>query len=373
MAPAKLSPADKQALIERFRKTTDPIAALAEQFGVSVSTVSRILRGSFPPKEYEQLRERRSKSAESPAEAPDAEAVAPAAVSLSEATPVGAADLTSEPDVETAAETAPTTESESTSAGRRRRRRSTAATAAETGASEETDNPQLADEVSTPSPESADSVTVTTAAEPAPTPTDLPTPTTDRPRPILKTAAVDTANPAAESTELPDEDELVETASTPAIDLELTADDLRGGGAAIEDADEFGEDDSEEDELAFDEEELGAEGESDRTEAPATLELLPLGIAPLPRTSYVVVDRTADLVTCSLTTLTELGTVEADHAEAQALPLFDNPRTAKRFCKRNQRVIKLPDSQILLKTTRWLQAKGIHCLLIDGQVYALDR
>jgi hypothetical protein len=34
-------------------------------------------------------------------------------------------------------------------------------------------------------------------------------------------------------------------------------------------------------------------------------------------------------------------------------------------------VIKLPDAQVLQKTSSHLQAKGITRLLIDGQVYAL--
>jgi hypothetical protein len=36
-------------------------------------------------------------------------------------------------------------------------------------------------------------------------------------------------------------------------------------------------------------------------------------------------------------------------------------------------VIKLPDGRVLAKTSHWLQAKGIQRLLLDGQVYALDR
>lgn len=374
MAPAKLSPADKQALIERFRTTTAPVAALAEQFGVSVSTVSRILRGSFSPEEYEQLRDRRGRLTETAA--PDASAVAidPLPVAADPVTPDPIADPDPDPVDAIAAETP------SASGGRRRRRRSTAPSTevTETTPTELPSEPEaisVSTPVSVPPAVEAPEQVVAEELPAEPTPVVEPPTASERPRPILKTAVTEAAiAPETESESEPEPSTAAtQTVSDSAVDLELTADDLRGSVAAIEDADEFGEDESEEDELVFEEEEVGSEPESDRTEPTATLELLPLGVAPLPRTSYVVVDRTADLVTCSLTTLAELGTVEADHAETQALPLFDNPRTAKRFCKRNQRVIKLPDSQVLLKTTRWLQAKGIHCLLIDGQVYALDR
>lgn len=365
MAPAKLSPADKKALIERFRTTTAPIAALAEQFGVSVSTVSRILRGSFPPKEYEQLREQRSRLTED-AE-PQVAAVEPEPTATIQQ-PVAEPSVEAIATVVAASSVAPEAAAiapDSTSfSGRRRRRRTTA----EVDATDQ--QLELTAPVTNPEPENA-------ALEQEPEAIAKPILSTDKPRPVLKSAVVEAAPVVAPES---NETETVAEVATSAIkdaeaaELELTAEDLRGGGTAIEDADEFGDDDETEDEeLAFSDDDLRAEDDDELTETTATLELLPLGIAPLPRTSYVVVDRTADLVTCSLTTLTELGTVEADHAETQALPLFDNPRTAKRFCKRNQRVIKVPDSQLLLKTTRWLQAKGIHCLLIDGQVYALDR
>jgi hypothetical protein len=56
---------------------------------------------------------------------------------------------------------------------------------------------------------------------------------------------------------------------------------------------------------------------------------------------------------------------------SQTLPIFDNHRVARRFSRRNQRVIKVPDGQLLTKAQVYLQAKGIKHLLIDGHVYSL--
>jgi len=44
---------------------------------------------------------------------------------------------------------------------------------------------------------------------------------------------------------------------------------------------------------------------------------------------------------------------------------------AKRFMRRMQRVVKIPDGRVFLKVGSYLQAKGITRLLIDGQVYSL--
>jgi hypothetical protein len=100
--------------------------------------------------------------------------------------------------------------------------------------------------------------------------------------------------------------------------------------------------------------------------------VLPLAEAALPKTCYLVVDRSAELIARPLRDFADLGSLPEAEVQARTLPVFDNHRVAKRFSNpRTQRVIKLPDSRILQKTSPHLQAKGITHLLIDGQVYAL--
>jgi hypothetical protein len=92
---------------------------------------------------------------------------------------------------------------------------------------------------------------------------------------------------------------------------------------------------------------------------------------------YIVIDRMAELVTCPLQEFRDLGELPPEEESQETLPVFDNHRIAQRFSRRNpkknQRVIKLPDGRVLAKTSHWLRAKGIQRLLLDGQVYALDR
>lgn len=93
--------------------------------------------------------------------------------------------------------------------------------------------------------------------------------------------------------------------------------------------------------------------------------------AVLPKTCYLVVDKFTELVTRPLIAFGELGQIPVEESQEKTLPVFDNHRVAHRFSARNQRVLKVPDGRMLQKTTVYLQAKGITRLLIDGQVYKL--
>lgn len=102
------------------------------------------------------------------------------------------------------------------------------------------------------------------------------------------------------------------------------------------------------------------------------VQIYPFADADLPRTCYLVIDRSAELITLPLQEFGELGDLPSAELSENTLPVFDNHRVAKRFAnRRTQRIVKIPDSQILRKTMPYLQSKGITRLLIDGQVYSL--
>jgi transposase-like protein len=137
-------------------------------------------------------------------------------------------------------------------------------------------------------------------------------------------------------------------------------------------------DDEEEDDDDFDEEEDDDDGD-DRDlpaihlEAQAGMTIRPFHEAALPRVCYLVIDRAAELVAPPLREFAELGSLTAQEADVKTLPVFDNHRVAKRFSNsRTHRVIKVPDSQIVNKTVQYLVAKGITRMLLDGQVYSLN-
>lgn len=102
-----------------------------------------------------------------------------------------------------------------------------------------------------------------------------------------------------------------------------------------------------------------------------SIQVLPFAEAIFPKTCYLVVDRSAELITCPLKAFGDLGTIPEDEVDAKTLPIFDNHRIARRFSHRTQRIVKVPNSNILKKTCDQLLAKGITRLLISGHVYSL--
>lgn len=55
MTPSKLSEFDKQVIVDLYRRSSETTASLAERYGVSTSTVSRVLRNALNSGEYETL------------------------------------------------------------------------------------------------------------------------------------------------------------------------------------------------------------------------------------------------------------------------------------------------------------------------------
>ena len=134
------------------------------------------------------------------------------------------------------------------------------------------------------------------------------------------------------------------------------------------DDDELDEED--EDEFAGDEDEmLLAVAVTEQRMQPVSCQ--PLKDAPLPASVYMLVDKTVELEARPLKEFPELGLLPPEEEELQALQLFVNPRQAKRHCGRSQRVIKIPDTRIFVRTANHLLAQGISRLVIENSLYSL--
>ncbi|NJM75693.1 MAG: hypothetical protein HC852_07810 [Acaryochloridaceae cyanobacterium RU_4_10] len=137
------------------------------------------------------------------------------------------------------------------------------------------------------------------------------------------------------------------------------------------------EEDVEDEDDEFDEDDEDLEGfeHSDKVlhlQPEGILEVMPLSEAVLPKTCYLVIDRTAELVTRPLKDFGELGQIPAHEIQSRTLPIFDNHRIARRFSHRTQRIIKVPNSSMIRATCTQLSAKGITRLLVNGRIYALQ-
>ncbi|MCX5931302.1 MAG: helix-turn-helix domain-containing protein [Cyanobacteria bacterium] len=171
------------------------------------------------------------------------------------------------------------------------------------------------------------------------------------------------------------------------LDPDIDDDDGTGPGVlAIDDADDFGED-VDGDDSEDDGDDTDAEGNvftmvpvvagAHFSAAAAGLQersavvCQPLESAPLPASLYMLVDKTVELQARPLSDFPELGALPDDEQARQALVVFANPRQAKRQCGRTQRVIKMPDSQVIQRTATYLVGQGITRLVLEGALYAL--
>ena len=159
---------------------------------------------------------------------------------------------------------------------------------------------------------------------------------------------------------------------------------------AIDDADDFGDEDLDEDQDDDEEDDeddsplrSGSAAGSARSALAASLGLgaaaqaepvpvQPLAEARLPESAYLLVDKTVELQARPLSDFPELGLLDPDELERQALVVYLNPRHAKRQCGRSQRVIKIPDLAVLERTSRFLLSQGISRLVIEGSLYSLS-
>jgi hypothetical protein len=151
----------------------------------------------------------------------------------------------------------------------------------------------------------------------------------------------------------------------------FAADALEEDADEEDESDESDDFDDLDDDVEYDFDDLDSLSSGMQLKAEALVEVMPFAEAILPKTCYLVIDRTAELVTRPLKDFGELGQIPEEEVQSRTLPIFDNHRIARRFSHRNQRIIKVPDADMLKKTCTQLSAKGITRLLVNGHIYSL--
>lgn len=308
MSARKLSDADKKAILEEYRQPGETTLTIANRYGVSNSTISRMLKSSLSPEEYEVLiqQKRSARGQTSVTETPADPATAP------------------EP-----SESERTVQSASTDSSRRIRKRSSADSFSNREDSVQLDL-ELAEERKEQEENNAKEEKAFIPNSDVPQSIDLQDPEPDD----------------LEDEELEDEDDFDED----------------------DDLDDFDDDD---DDDADDSSDLDVPIPKRGTRILGQLRILPFEEALLPKTCYIVVDRTAELIARPLKEFGDLGQIPPEEIQEKTLPVFDNHRVARRFANRSQRVTKVPDGKMLQRVKGYIQAKGITRILVDGQVYSL--
>lgn len=323
--PRKLSESEKNDILSLYRETGDTTSTLASRYNVSNSTISRLLKSRLPALEYEMLVQQK-RAAAGKGQPPQMSSIS----QLSDRDEEDGEQAIASPSLEaysTASLSSMLQREETEAVGDR---------------SSSTDEEQKA--------EASESIGV-------PIPTDR-----------LEREGYQTQ--ASTLKELLGEDLLEDQEGDLDFDP-LNEEDEDDFDDELEDFEEDEDDDrlSEEDQIFSGN--LARSTIDLPNKSRGLIEVLPLSEASLPKICYVVIDRSAELITRPLREFGELGQIPVTEMGEQTLPIFDNHRVARRFSKRNQRAIKIPDSKIFHKVGACLQEKGIARLLIGGQVYSL--
>lgn len=331
----KLTDSDKQEILKLYRESAETTSTLAERYGVSNSTISRLLKSTLPEEDYEYL------------------------VSLKRAarTPEGRAQVSYD---QLPLLNQPLLLSEA----------STGLSSGEELSTPEPEKLIIAAKVDG-NPDFPEDISVNRRVKTRSSAVEQPQPPVIKESPVVKELEIVRHKPT--ETPIPKPKLEVETRrSQPSLFAEILDEDL------LDEPDDLDDDDLDDD--LYDEED---DFEDEDYEAPkplvtrrkngeASVQVLPLSVAHLPKTCYLVIDRSAELITRPLKDFGDLGLIPSLENQQKTLPIFDNHRVAKRFSTKRDRVIKVPDSQVLHKASNHLQAKGITRLLIDGQVYSLS-
>ncbi|NET41529.1 hypothetical protein [Okeania sp. SIO2B3] len=309
MTPTKLSDSEKLEIVELYQTTEDNTITLADRYGVSSSTIRRILQSSIPEDEYKQLVHQKQKR---PSRSPK---------NIDQNT-----DDLDELKVHDYLDREVLDDGEDESGGvvKKRRRRSSSS-----------NNPEINQQ-------------------------------TEAPKLSLTSQEKQKSSDCLENNYDMPKEEIEEILAADLLEQTQNLDDFED-----DDLEDFSQEFDYEDKLDEEEDVETPYNLSIQNSSYSEIRIYPLTESVLPKTCYLVVDKFTELVTKPLIAFGELGQIPIEDSQERTLPVFDNHRVAHRFSTRNQRVLKVPDGRMLQKTSVYLQAKGITRLLIDGQIYKL--
>ncbi len=418
MSPKKITDADKLEIVALYRQTRATAAVLATRFGVSNSTIGRLLKTSIPEAEYDLIIQQKRGvrgSSDARAEASLVEIAEAASTPDNESIPMAAAndddtelersvvaDLVDDrqapsPAIEIPVSCAPQAED--------------ASLASETIVPSAPIAWQMAENSSTPSLPTGDRLDLqpltsdttedlsaskrlvrrrSSARIEDVTPTVAPVDPIDRERtarlsasqtsiftevtpPIaeIPPSAITTGKrtpqlPVLRDLRIDRSDRFSELVEDPAVtdrledEVEEEPENVNALAAMFGEEIADGEDDDEEDDDDEDWDEEAVIGSPDRDRDillsgnRAYLEVTPLSQAILPRTCYIVIDKFAEPIVRPLKDFAELGQIPGEEIQQRTLPIFDNHRVAKRFS--NQRTQRV----IKIPDSRIFQKTIVH-------------
>jgi len=101
------------------------------------------------------------------------------------------------------------------------------------------------------------------------------------------------------------------------------------------------------------------------------LSSVPIHEVNLPSIVYMIVDKEIELEVKYLKEYPDWQFLAKDELNRKTIAIYSNLKVAKRFCKKEQKVIKVPNSNVFRIVSPLLQSRGITRIVSDDQLIAL--
>ena len=112
------------------------------------------------------------------------------------------------------------------------------------------------------------------------------------------------------------------------------------------------------------------EYEMDNTSRPE-LSSVPISEIEFPKVVYMIVDKKIELETKPLKDYSEWQFLSLDELNRKTIQIFDDPKNAKRFCSKEQKVIKVPNTNVFKIVAPILVSRGISRIVSGDKLIAL--
>ena len=97
----------------------------------------------------------------------------------------------------------------------------------------------------------------------------------------------------------------------------------------------------------------------------------PMIDAKLPEVVYLVVDKKIELIPKLLKDYPEWSYMPEEDLKRVTLEIFADQKHAKRYCSKNEKIIKIPNSKVFIIASKSLKTKGISRIIFDDLLLSL--
>ena len=96
----------------------------------------------------------------------------------------------------------------------------------------------------------------------------------------------------------------------------------------------------------------------------------PLEEATLPKVVYLLVDKNIELIPKMLKDYSDWSFLPKDDLQRMTIEIFDDHKYAKKLCSNNQKLIKVPNSEVFVMASKFLRSKGISRIIFNKLLLA---